>query len=59
MPTTLTILLLFAPLVKSFFNLPEDNGTTFRVELTAAVTPPTDEIDGTCFFKEHSPGMNY
>ncbi|PPR87692.1 hypothetical protein GOBAR_AA32998 [Gossypium barbadense] len=22
----------------------EENGTTFRVELTAAVTPPTDEI---------------
>ena len=33
MPTTLTILLLFAPLVKGFFNLPEGNRTTFRVGL--------------------------
>lgn len=31
MPTTLTIILLFAPLVKSFFNLPEGNRTTFRL----------------------------
>ncbi|WJZ94438.1 hypothetical protein VitviT2T_013298 [Vitis vinifera] len=33
MPTTLTILLIFAPLVKGFFNLPEGNRTTFRVGL--------------------------